>query len=517
MAEVFLALQRGEFGLEKLVVVKCLLPNLSEETRFIEMFLDEARTAATLTHPNIAQVFDVGEVEGTYFIAMEFVEGRDLRSLRRARRAKGQNGLPFAHAIYITKELLAGLDYAHQKKDLGGAALDIVHRDVSPQNVLLDFAGSVKIVDFGVAKSAMQLGEKTGVGELKGKVAYMSPEQARGQQVDWRTDLFAASVLLFEMTTGKRLFYGKSDVETLRRIYACEYPRPSELIVNYPEELEGIVLRGLCKDRRLRYQSARDMQVDLQRFAERAGLTLSQSEFSDWVRQELDTAYNELQTILAEVRLLAGRPESVVEGLARRNSSRPPPNGAQESGAARDSEGPPSSTLRGSTHTVTSEPTRRRRLGRYAAAAVVSGAVVGAAIFGGWLPPPPGMSGERISQARATAASWTGRTFGGVWRRLGNQEPTAPAPAEAEEAVLTTTLTLEVQPANASVWLDGKPLQARRASVTRTKAHELRVSAAGYEPKIVELWLSQHTEHVRVALKRLSDMPNRPRVESVSD
>jgi serine/threonine protein kinase len=275
MAELFLAIQRSVAGFEKLIVIKRILPAMNQDRAFIDMFLHEARIAATLSHPSIVHVFDVGQVDGTYFIAMEHVHGEDLRSIVRQMRKKGVHEFPLEHAISIILGMCAGLAYAHEKRDLDGSALNIVHRDISPQNVVVTFSGDVKIVDFGIAKSDVKLHADTRSGRLKGKVPYMSPEQARGEVVDWRSDIFAVGVMLFELTTGKRLFKGASEYETLKLICDRDYPLPSEIRAGYPPDLEEIVMRALVKDRANRYQSAGEMQQALEEFVRRERIPVS--------------------------------------------------------------------------------------------------------------------------------------------------------------------------------------------------------------------------------------------------
>ena len=210
MAELFLALQKSVAGFEKLLVIKRILPAMNRDRAFIDMLLHEARIAATLTHANIVQIFDVGQVDGTYYIAMEHVHGEDLRGIVRQMRKKGVIEFPLEHAIEIMLGVTSGLSYAHEKRDLDGSPLNIVHRDISPQNVVVTFSGDVKIVDFGIAKSDTKMTIETQSGKLKGKVPYMSPEQARGEAIDARSDVFAVGVMLFELTTGRRLFKGQS-------------------------------------------------------------------------------------------------------------------------------------------------------------------------------------------------------------------------------------------------------------------------------------------------------------------
>ena len=266
MAELFLAIQRSVAGFEKLLVIKRILPAMNQDQSFIDMLLHEARVAATLSHPNIVQIFDVGQVEGIYYIAMEHVHGEDLRSIVRQMKKKSVSEFPLEHAMSIIGGICAGLAYAHEKRDLDGTELNIVHRDISPQNVVVTFSGDVKIVDFGIAKSDTKMTENTRSGKLKGKIPYMSPEQARGEVIDWRSDIFATGVMLFELTTGKRLFKGASEFETLKLICERDYPWPSQVRPGYPPDLEQIVMRALSKDRTARFQSAREMQQVLEDF-----------------------------------------------------------------------------------------------------------------------------------------------------------------------------------------------------------------------------------------------------------
>ncbi len=275
MAELFLAIQRSVAGFEKLIVIKRILPSMTQDKAFIDMLLHEARIAATLSHANIVQIFDVGQVDGVYYIAMEHVHGEDLRSIVRQMRKKGVTEFPLEHAIGIMIGVCGGLAYAHEKRDLDGSALNIVHRDISPQNVVVTFAGDVKIVDFGIAKSDTKIGFETRSGKLKGKVPYMSPEQARGQELDARSDIFAVGVMLFELTTGKRLFKGESEFETLKLICERDYPLPSQIRPGYPVELENIVMKALVKDRNHRFQSAREMQGALEEYVRRERIPVS--------------------------------------------------------------------------------------------------------------------------------------------------------------------------------------------------------------------------------------------------
>jgi eukaryotic-like serine/threonine-protein kinase len=289
MADVFLAIQRSVGGFEKLIVIKRILRSLDGDYAYVDMLLHEARVAATLSHPNIVQVFDVGSVDGEYFIAMEHVHGEDLRTVVRQMKSLGFPEFPVEHALSIILGVCAGLTYAHEKRDLAGKPLNIVHRDVSPQNVVVTFSGGVKLVDFGIAKSGAAKSETpsvddSDVGRLKGKIPYMSPEQARGETVDWRSDIFSAGVMLFELTTGRRLFKAASEFETLKIICDGPYPLPSHVREGYPQALQAIVTRALARDRSDRWQSAREMQAALEEFVRVERLPVSPVALSGLMR-----------------------------------------------------------------------------------------------------------------------------------------------------------------------------------------------------------------------------------------
>jgi eukaryotic-like serine/threonine-protein kinase len=305
MAELFLAMQRSVGGFEKLIVIKRILPSMNQDQAFIEMLLHEARIAATLSHPNVVQVFDLGMVDGAYFIAMEHVQGEDLRAIVRQMKNQNCTEFPMEHALSIALGVCAGLAYAHEKRDLNGAPLNIVHRDVSPQNVIVTFGGDVKVVDFGIAKSDARPGEDTESGRLKGKVPYMSPEQARGEGVDWRSDIFALGVILFELTTGRRLFKTASEYETLKLICDREYPLPSSIRPDYPQTLEAIVMRALAKNRKERWQSAREMQEALEEFVRQGRISASRTGLSAFMGSLFADKLVDQTTALLEDKVLA--------------------------------------------------------------------------------------------------------------------------------------------------------------------------------------------------------------------
>jgi serine/threonine-protein kinase len=305
MAEIFLALHRSMAGFEKLVVIKRILPSMNQDQAFIDMLLHEARIAATLSHPNIVQIFDVGQVDGTYYIAMEHIHGEDIRSIVRGMRRKGVMEFPREHALAIGLGVCAGLAYAHDKRDLEGRPIGIVHRDISPQNIVLTFTGDVKIVDFGIAKSEKATAEDTKDGALKGKVPYMSPEQAAGKEIDLRSDIFAVGVVLFELTTGKRLFKGQNEFETLKLILESDYPAPSEVRPDYPKPLERIVMKALAKRREDRYQTAREMQADLESFVREERIAVSAVNLTHWMQMLFADKLAQQNEALQDIKQLA--------------------------------------------------------------------------------------------------------------------------------------------------------------------------------------------------------------------
>ncbi|MGE0869130.1 MAG: protein kinase [Kofleriaceae bacterium] len=261
MAEVFLARTTVAQGLNKTLVIKKIHSAYARSRQFVTMFVDEAKIALSLNHPNIIHVFDFGAVGDTYFLAMEYVEGVDLlRLLQEA--AKARLRMPYGISAYIVQQISKGLDYAHRKPDEFGQPLGIVHRDISPQNILLSWDGSVKIVDFGIAR-ARDVHEEQGV--IKGKFAYMSPEQARGEPVDCRSDVFAAGIVLFELVCARPLFHGKGK-EALEMVKSGAIPRPRDFAPELPESLERIILKALSFHRSDRFQTARDLQHELGRF-----------------------------------------------------------------------------------------------------------------------------------------------------------------------------------------------------------------------------------------------------------
>ena len=288
MAELYLARTTGVQGFRRLVALKRILPHYAASPDFSSMFVDEARLVARLEHPNIAQVFDIGRDPLGLFFTMEYVHGPDVRRILQNAQKSGQD-VPIEHAVAIVSAAARGLHAAHEKRGRDGRSLGIVHRDVSPSNMLVSFDGVVKLIDFGVAKARLRT-HKTRDGTIKGKVSYMSPEQGRGDELDHRSDIFSLGIVLWELTTTRKLYYGSNDFAILRQIVHKNPPRPSWLVPGYPAPLEAIVMRALSRNIGKRYQSARELADDLDQFASTMRYSSSPAELGAYVAAAFPSA-----------------------------------------------------------------------------------------------------------------------------------------------------------------------------------------------------------------------------------
>jgi eukaryotic-like serine/threonine-protein kinase len=275
MATVWVARERQRGKEDRLVAVKAMLAELADEPEFVTMFLDEVRLVRSIRHANVVNVYDVGEDEGVMWMSMEWVEGDSLHTV--IAEAGKRRAIPPELAVKIIADAAAGLHAAHELKDASGQPRGVVHRDVSPHNILIGTNGVVKLVDFGVAKAVGRISEATRAGQLKGKFGYMSPEQALGKKVDRRSDIFSLGIVLFELTTSRRLFRGEHDVETLKLVIGGPVPRPSTMDARYPAELERIVLKALERDVQRRYQTAAELERDLRAFLKSERIVVAQS------------------------------------------------------------------------------------------------------------------------------------------------------------------------------------------------------------------------------------------------
>jgi len=285
MAEVFRAESEGLQGFRKQVAIKRVLPHLSSKKKFISMFLDEARLSAQLSHSNCVQVFDIGVGDAAFFIVMEFVDGANLKAIIEHIKKTGRD-FPVQAAVHISLEICKGLSYAHELTDSHGVPLYIVHRDMSPPNVLITKYGEVKIVDFGLAKANSQL-EKSEPGIIKGKFSYLAPEAAMGQDVDARTDIFAVGIILWELLAGQRLFLGDTDFQTVKKVQAAQVPSISQINKKVPPELERILNKALAREPSQRYRTARELGIELSKFMFKHGVAVSTFDIAPLVQGAL--------------------------------------------------------------------------------------------------------------------------------------------------------------------------------------------------------------------------------------
>lgn len=286
MAEVWRARAHGISGFEKILVIKKVLPDLAKDEEFVNLFIDEARIAVSLLHGNIVQVFDLNRVDDRYFMAMEYVHGLDLARL--ITRARNLGAFPIPLALFVVAEVLKALQFAHDRRDGDGNPLNIVHCDISPQNVLVSYAGEVKLTDFGISRAAFQAQSLHKV--IRGKYAYMSPEQVEGQPLDRRTDLFSLGIVLYEMVTGRRLFKAKKREQTLDRVRRAEVPSPRAYRQEISEGLESILLKALERRPENRFQKASEFLAALNRLMVGEGHRATNTDVATYLKAVIDAA-----------------------------------------------------------------------------------------------------------------------------------------------------------------------------------------------------------------------------------
>ncbi|TPV93533.1 MAG: hypothetical protein B7733_19850 [Myxococcales bacterium FL481] len=376
MAELYLAKDSSLHGFERRVVLKCILPQHAQNPEFVALLINEARLAALLVHPNLAQVYDIGIEDGRYFVAMEHVDGHDLSSVVRAIGAR--DWLPLEHALTIVMGIAAGLHYAHEARDLAGRALGLVHRDVSPSNVLLTPWGGVKLVDFGIAK-AYAVQPRTQVGALKGKVPYMSPEQCRSERLDRRSDIFSLGTLLWELTVGARLFRRSSSLDTIHCIARGEVPKPSTIRPDFSPALERIVMRALAPAVERRYQTAQQLQIELEDFARDQQIRVSPARLGQYIRRLLPHSHISAESSSPAI-------QQYTDGSIE--LAYPPDNPTVAEYSAR-----------------TSPPTSMQRSRRRATPIAIIAATVGVLTW--WISRPPSQP-EGVATAVIDATQWAG-------------------------------------------------------------------------------------------------------------
>ncbi len=474
MGVVYLAAAQGPGGFSKLLVVKELRPELAQDESYVSMFLDEARLAAQLTHRNIVQTIEVGSEGSRHYMVMEFLDGRSLHRI--ARRFADRGTFPVGAHLRVIAEALLGLHYAHQLRGFDGEALGIVHRDVSPLNVLVTFDGQVKVIDFGIAKSVESTHEtKTGV--LKGRVAYMAPEQAWGQPVDCRADVYAAGVMIWEAVTGKRLWEGKNDVEILAKLLREGAPRLREALPHVPAELDALCSRAMARDPMDRQPSASALLDELETHLARRSDVMSMRDVGGLISAVFAEERRRMNALIEEtlVRVRTTMPASGVmptlEGRSRGTPSgslfsvsalgEPSQSALLSVGSGRIAVSLPPSV---SSFAVPAAPWwKTRRTAILGGAAGVLAIVAAVAAASGRADPPPAVPGAASAMAGVAAL------------------PAAPEMLD---------LLVRVSPPGAQISLDGMPLGSNpyRGRFPRDGlAHHVGATADGYDSKLEDV------------------------------
>jgi serine/threonine-protein kinase len=544
MGQLYLARNRAE-GFQKLVVVKMLLAHLSRDQGFMAMFLDEARIAAQLNHPHICQIFELGEHGGTHYLAMEYVPGVDLRSLQQHLSERGQR-MPPALICRVISDAASALHYAHELTDDSGRPLGLVHRDVSPSNVLVSFEGAVKLIDFGIAKAAGRATD-TASGQLKGKFAYMSPEQAEGEPLDARSDVFALGLILHELLTGQRALQRDSDLGTLKAAREAVIAPPSTLSTACPTDLNPVVMRALARRPEERYATASQFALALEDWILRSQQPASQAHLAAFLR----TAYpdhKERSRVRGE-----STPVSGLEGTLVRTPTgeRPKPSGLTGTVLTPErSMAPPPATPALSTPVPPTQPVSSSRLLWLAVLPALGVALVGGALFllrpdlppqAATPPPPPAptLHALRITSEPSGAevlvdGAPAGKTplelsfVHGKHIELALQAP-GMEPVRRTHQVLgaaelpfmlhrkKATLTLITRPPGASVLRDGQNLGVTPLSITGDAELPMRLVLIlkGYARKEVEITprdgATQEFELVRQSVR--DDSPFKTKAE----
>ncbi|MFN7131018.1 MAG: protein kinase domain-containing protein [Myxococcales bacterium] len=524
MAEIYLARSEGLEGFQKQLVVKRILPHLAENEEFVEMFLHEARIAVRLNHPNVVQIYDLGRADGSYFIAMEYIAGDDVRRIWKRADAAG-TPIPIPLACRIVADAAAGLDYAHKRTDASGSPLNIIHRDVSPQNILVSYEGAVKVVDFGIAKAADQA-TVTRSGVLKGKYSYMSPEQGAGKDIDHRTDQFALGVVLYELLTCTRLFKRQNEIQTLAAVTECRIPPPSAANPRVPKELDPIVMRALARERRDRYPDLRGLQSALEEWMVATRQPATTSALAAFMGTlYADRAEQERNALLAEegsgsesesrhdglsaarrrtgMSRAADGPGATRNGRTRRPGISDPRN--REAGAAE-----PSSP---SEQRVTRKP--RRELD---ASDVPEGTITGSSVSR-LVNRLSARKKAAIGLAVATGLAGVAGVF--VYQQQVNSTTARPPIVEVLEhdpridpqlAVRYGGLRITTDPPGATVLVDARPVEGRTPLTVGTLSlgeHQIFAELPGYEPaqQTVRLEREGDVQPVQLTLHRIGEEP----------
>lgn len=475
MAEVFLALVHGVAGFNKLMVIKRLRPHLADEHEFLQMFLDEARLAAKLSHPNIVQTIEVGEENGQFFISMEYLEGQPLnRILRRC-----GDRVTMAMALRILCDSLAGLHHAHNLTDYDGTRLNVVHRDATPHNIFVTYNGQTKVVDFGIAKAAISVAE-TRTGVLKGKVSYMAPEQARGEEVDRRADIFSIGCCIWEVLTGKRVWKGKSDIQVLNAIMANAdaIPSPKTVKPDIPEGLERICMKALAFDVERRHQTALELKQDIEDYLNGIGDKTTVAMASAIIAERFQSERAKLRSLIdQQVKSVGMLPTGEWDKV---NIPRLPATPASLASVSGDESGstdlhtPATSSIKDNPALVTSPS--YTPVGPVAPGSKLPAIVAGLIVIAGIVAVIVFASGTGAETDKSTAAS--AATPAAAPTSVTTEVVSKPDPTATE-----IELAISVNPAKAEITIDGKPVDNPfTGSFPKDDAeHKLVVGAKGYQ------------------------------------
>jgi serine/threonine protein kinase len=453
MSNVYLAVASGPGGVNKLVVLKALLPDLSTEPYALAMFLDEARLAAQLNHPNVVQTYEVGTEGDRHVIVMEYLEGQSLSATLRRAEKEG-TPLPLALHLRIIINALEGLHYAHELKAYDGAPLLLVHRDVSPQNVFVTYDGQVKVLDFGIAK-ATSSSTHTATGIVKGKIAYMAPEQIIGDSVDRRADIYSVGCMLWAAAAGRKLWKDTPDVHIMRRAINGDLPTPQSVTPGCDDELNRIVMKALSSDANARYQTALELQQDVELYLETLGADVKQKEIARSVSELFASTRAELKALVERQLTLIQSDETYVS----RDVTLSRPGSTTLTGSASISVG---------TQAAAPDPSRRGARGR----GMLWAAIV-LLVFGG---------GAYFAKQRLEAAAVS---QAGPPATLAQPIPAAPVPAAPTRA----SVAFHASPAQAKLYLDGELLAANpttRLLAVDGSTHVLRAEAPGFSDASTE-------------------------------
>lgn len=537
MASVYAGRLAGPAGFEKLVAIKVIHPHLSTESSFVNMFLDEARLAARIHHPNVGEIFEIGEEKGLFYMVGELIQGQSVRAFYQRAKSLGID-ISQPIAAYIISRVSHGLQAAHDLRDLDGSPLNLVHRDISPRNIVISYSGFVKLIDFGVAWAQTRL-SKTADGSIKGKVAYMPPEQIRGKQLDRRSDIFSLGVVLYLLSTGQHPFPGTSEAERMHKILNGKFITPRKANPSLSKQLEEIIMTAMATSPANRYESASQFAADLDRFAKVTGESIGSEELSVLMRLVFSEELSKNETRIREYRSRSSAREESMSFA--RPSSIPGAGASQPPGASPASMTPPAqSTLTPSdSDRVRLSPKKWSRKRLYAVAGVllfIALAAVSIALFSGTSPPSdeqisdvtePSFTGAEVlehpgiqegdteanrggdtsqieisspsdeNQDRADDGDGKKRRFA---RKTKNDVKTAldgenTAPQAKSKADRKVRVELQIQPQPRRLLLDGKPIPRKRRALFlpgNKDTHTLTVQIPGYESETVEFVADQN-------------------------